>query len=377
MLIIGLMIREKVKIRLCLISVLMCSIIYLGLGIGYAQETAQKYQFDIKRGTLEQGLDHVHEQTGIQLIYPHELAQTTEIPSVTGLYTIPEVLDLMLRETSLSGGLTESGMIVISPPISAEAQIQKGNMMKSTSIKSSLLAGVSALLFGAGGAPALAQDGASGSEDTIIVQGRSFRNPSDETATKLSTPLRETAGQVLVLNEDFNDALGNLGVLDTIEFLPGATNISVAGDGFFIIARGFGLNRANAFRLNGAPIGSDALFDQSAISRLEYIKGSQAAAYGQISAAGFINLALKEAGTDEAEGNVQVRADSNGGIRAEATYGGPINEAGTVRLLGSVAREQSPTQYDGNLNDLRSQSIYGNLAVDLTDRLTTKFYVYY
>lgn len=229
--------------------------------------------------------------------------------------------------------------------------------------------------------PATAQqdketDNSSVDVEELLIKARVFRDPSDGSATKLNIPLSETAGQVLVLTEDFNDALGNLSVLDTIDFLPGVTNTGTIGNDFFLLARGFGLNNQNGFRLNGAPLGGAILFDQSAISRFEYIKGAQAAAYGQISAAGFINLGLKEAG-DRAAGNLQVRVDNNGGIRTELTYGGPLNDAGTIRLLGSVAREQSDLQFNNNNFNLESNSAYLNIAVDLTDRLTSKAYLYY
>ncbi|MEO0398990.1 MAG: TonB-dependent receptor [Pseudomonadota bacterium] len=345
-------------------------------GVDDSDTDQTTYRLDIPASSLGDATDALVRQTGLQILFPHGLRTATVTRDVTGEFTVNEALCELLRDTGLAGGFTQSGVITIARA-GNEPKNREGKVA-TVKTKASLLASVSAFLFGFGGANgAFAQTGADdGATDEIIVVGRSFRDPSDSAATKLNIPLSETAGQVLVLTEDFTDALGNIGVLDTLEFLPGISNTSTGGNGFFLIARGFGLNSANGFRLNGAPLGSDVIFDQSALSRFEYVKGAQAASYGQISAAGFINLALKEAG-DEAAGNLQVRVDNNSGVRGEITYGGPLNDAGTVRLLGSLARETNDTQYENNVDGFESNSAYANLAIDFTDNLTSKFYLYY
>ncbi|MEM9989099.1 MAG: TonB-dependent receptor, partial [Pseudomonadota bacterium] len=306
-----------------------------------AQDANQKYQFDISQGNLEEAVRDIYDLTGYEFLFPYELTNFDDLTPVKGLYTVDQAIDRMLAGTPLSGSLTESGMIVITQKAGRQARAEKGTDVRNIKMKTSLMGSVATFLFGMGVAnPAFAQVGEEGaSEDTIVVQGRVFRDPSDATATKLSTPLGETAGQVLVFNEDLADALGNLSVLDTIEFVPGVARNGTGGDGFFFVSRGFGLNRSNAFRLNGAPLGAGLIFDQVATSRLEFIKGAQAASYGQISAGGFINLSLKEADSSEVEGNLQIRGDSFGAVRGEVTYGGPLNESGTVRLLGAISRE--------------------------------------
>ncbi|MEM8988092.1 MAG: TonB-dependent receptor [Pseudomonadota bacterium] len=250
--------------------------------------------------------------------------------------------------------------------------------------RASLLATVSALVFQVGGA-ACAQDVQAadqeqdvGQLDVIVVEGRSFRDPSDSTATKLNIPLSETAGQVLVLNEELYDSLGNIGIADAISFIPGVTNSSSNpnGGGFFI-ARGFGVNRRNAVRINGAPLGEDILFDQVALGRLEYVKGSQSAAYGQISAGGFINVSLKESPSDAPAGNVRLQGDSWDGLRGEVSYGGPLNASGTLRGFAALSKEESPLYYDGNQTDFSSQAAYGTLGYDVTDALSVDYYLYY
>ncbi|MEM9422411.1 MAG: TonB-dependent receptor plug domain-containing protein [Pseudomonadota bacterium] len=187
---------------------------------------------------------------------------------------------------------------------------------------------------------ALAQDDApADGAEIITVQARSFRDPSDETATKLAIPLAETAGQVLVLTEDLYDALGNVSLQDALNFIPGVTDNELgSGQAPRLISRGFGLSQRNGYRVNGAPLGSSLTFDQVAIGRLEFIKGSQSSAYGQISAGGFINVALKKGNADAWSGDALIQADNWGRIRGEAGYGGPVNKSGTIRAFGAVSR---------------------------------------
>lgn len=243
------------------------------------------------------------------------------------------------------------------------------------------LYGFSGVMALALAAPASAQtddraDERLSTNDEIVVVGRSFRDPAEETASKLRIPLAETASQITVFSDDFLDDLGITNFTDAVNYVPGVSAYGNGYDGaFFFVARGFGVSNANALRINGAPIGGDFFFDPLALDRLEYIKGGQAAAYGEVSAGGFVNVALKEASADEVEGHVQLRYDTFNTIRGEITYGGPLNDSGTVRGIVGYSNEQSEEFYrDGDSN---VQAVFTNLAADVTDRLTVQGSLYY
>ncbi|MEO0399549.1 MAG: TonB-dependent receptor [Pseudomonadota bacterium] len=337
-------------------------------------------QFDIPKQGLAESLRAFARQSGVGLLFPQELVASVEANALMGAYAPDEAIGVLLSGTGLVGSINAEAVLVVSPAPANEAKEVRETLMERQNKKRGLFGllstvSVAVLSWNSGSAYAQA-DG--DNVDEIVVQGRMFRDPSDSVATKLNTPLAETAGQVLVLTDDFFDTIGIVSADEAIEFVPGITNFAGGSAGFnFFTARGFGLNGLNAIRVNGAPIGgAELLIDTAALSRLEFVKGSQAASYGQISAGGFVNIALKDA-PNEAQGHAAIRFDSFGEVRGEVTYGGPLNDSGTVRALGSYVRTSSPTNFSGNNFDSNSEAAYGTVEVDLTDRLTVSGNAYY
>jgi iron complex outermembrane recepter protein len=211
--------------------------------------------------------------------------------------------------------------------------------------------------------------------DEIIVTGRNFRSDADATATKLRTPISETAASIAVLDQTLLNDVNATDFRDAIELIPGVTSAGQGyGNNFFFIARGFGVNGDNAIKINGAPLGSATLVDAVAIERLEFVKGSSAVAYGEVSAGGFLNLATRQA-PRELSGEARLEADTFGALRGQAFVGGPINQSGTVRVLVGGAYENSDEFYDQGFRKVGAA--YGTVAFDLSDQLTTTLYAYY
>ncbi len=212
--------------------------------------------------------------------------------------------------------------------------------------------------------------------DEIVVIGKSFRSESDSAATKLNIPIAETAAQVTVYSDEFLDTIGVSSLTDAVNYVPGVTADANGFDGqFFFLARGFSVSDRNAIRINNAPLGIDFFFDDVAWDRLEYVKGSQSVAYGEISAGGYINFALKKPPADRLQGAAQIRFDTFETLRTEATVGGPLNADGSIRGILAYSQEQSNEYYDDG--DSFSQGAYAALNVDLTDRLSGDLYLYH
>ena len=70
---------------------------------------------DIARSELGDAAAALAHSCNVSLLYPFDLAQTRGINPVRGRYSVPEALSIMLRGTSLTGDLTGSGVITISP----------------------------------------------------------------------------------------------------------------------------------------------------------------------------------------------------------------------------------------------------------------------
>ncbi|MBL4853316.1 MAG: TonB-dependent receptor plug domain-containing protein [Robiginitomaculum sp.] len=165
--------------------------------IAFAQDANDRYVLRVDGGKLGKVVDDVHKQTDLEFIYSFDLVNADGINPVNGKYTLDEALAIMFEGTGLSGGLTDSGMIVITREKSAQAQTLGEDNMISKNTKRSLLASVSALIFGAAQVPALAQESTntaqSGVQNVAIGSGIIVGHVTDVNS---GAPL---AGAILVL----------------------------------------------------------------------------------------------------------------------------------------------------------------------------------
>ena len=91
-------------------------------------EGQDRYEFRINGGALGPLMEEIHQLTGYQLLFSHDLAAFDGVNAVNGQYTIEEAMAILLRDTELTSGLTESGMVVIWRKESAAALDREENM---------------------------------------------------------------------------------------------------------------------------------------------------------------------------------------------------------------------------------------------------------
>ena len=173
--------------------------------------------------------------TGAQFIYPHEFGKATGINPVVGRYTVSEALAVLLHESGLSGGLTESGMIVISLRQNEGAamrdQIQEFSTTQHASTgKRSLFKGIAAFVLGGLAGAAQAQDDEPSQLEEIIV-----------TAQKRAQSLSDVSLSVSAVGAD-TLANSQTSSIEGLQFL--VPSISFGNDFNFakLFIRGIGLN---------------------------------------------------------------------------------------------------------------------------------------
>ena len=263
----------------------------------YAQGFDQRYDFHIEEETLGSALDTLAQFSGVQLVYPHDLASMEEIPPVIGQHTIDEALGILLRHTGFSGGLTKGGVIVI-----ALNQDREEAPMTSGTLKKSLLASVGVLMFGAAHAQDVerVEDDKKQEVDNITVTGSNIRGGNVDSAPigvydaediRLSGATTidrflETLPQNLNSQAPLADLFG-----------PGRGG-NYSGGG--IDLRGLGVGTTLVL-LNGrrlaAPSGGSAdtsLIPFSAIERVEVLSDGASAVYGSDAIGGVVNMILRE-----------------------------------------------------------------------------------
>lgn len=268
-----------------------------------AQRGDDRYEFHIDEDALGPAMEEFQRVTGAQLLFSNDLAELEGVNALHGRHTIDEALAIMLRDTGLGSGLTESGMIVITRTNSREGEMASGK------VKKSLLAGVAAFLFGAG---AHAQDvgaiddqddseQAEQEKDVIVVTGSRIKGVKDQ-----FTPVIQVGREEL-------DLSGYANVSDFFADLPqnfgGGTTIDTSGAGTSsgpgnasVNLRGLG-NEATLILLNGRRMaggGSSGAFVDissiplSAIDRVEVVTDGASAIYGSDAIAGVVNIILRD-----------------------------------------------------------------------------------
>lgn len=296
-----------------------CSIISIGqvllaifAGV-HAEESEKRYEFHVAETALGDALVALAVQAQTPLLYPHELADMTGVHPVEGQFTVSEALEILLRDTRFSGGLTEGGTITVSL-MGNEAKADQENQMASGNIKKGLLASASALMFGFGGA-AVAQDEAGSSNageerDTIIV-----------TAQKREQNIQDVPMSITAIGEDEIAERGLVGFEDYLASVPGVS-IQSQGPAFnSIVLRGVSLNpEQDGSRLGPVtgvyfgetPISGLGILGNSSdiklidVERVEVLRGPQGTLYGAGAMGGVIRNVPKSVELGEFSGRVAV-----------------------------------------------------------------------
>ncbi|MEO0399998.1 MAG: TonB-dependent receptor [Pseudomonadota bacterium] len=311
-------------------------------------------------------MDAFVEQTNVQLLYPYELANSARVNAVNGSYTVQEALNVMFRGTSFSAGLSEKGTVSV---FFADQQKSREDQMGGIKLKSSLLASVSAFIFGIGGwgsGVAVAQDVpvATDDADEIVVLGRRFYSDNTISSTKLSQSVAEAPQSITVLDSELLDDLARDSYVDLARFVPGlSVSSSEFGPYVGIRSRGFGVG----IKINAQDLPDSKFFDNVAVERVDFVRGASGTTFGASGPGGFVNVVTRR-GTDEFQGEAAAEINSFGRLRGEATISGPITSDGSVRGVIAGAYEGDDTQFE--VAERTVGAVYGSVTADLTDRLT-------
>ncbi len=284
-------------------SLIACSALALSMTCaltGQAKAASDsEYEFDVPSQSIEAALGELARQANVMLLFPYDLVEPVDSRAVRGRYTVQDALDFLLRDTGLTGGLTDGGVITISRAPVTEGH--RGSEVKQSSsvaaTKRGGLIGVLAAVFGAGAAaqetPGINSDGET-IEEVVVTGSRIAR--TDLTSTSPITVLS-------------NEEIGSRGVSrieDLVNTLPqalaGQSAFSGIGAGTATVnLRGLGAERTlvliDGKRLPfGSPITVAADLNQvpaQLIEQVEVLTGGASAVYGADAIAGVVNFRLK------------------------------------------------------------------------------------
>jgi outer membrane receptor protein involved in Fe transport len=239
-------------------------------------------------------------QAGVVVLYPYALAQVRSNP-VKGLYTVPEVLQLMLQGTGFSGEVTARGAVSISRQRTHCDTEGEDAMLRDSKSTVSVLALLASLF----GAPvcAQAQPASAGgqatpeSTETVVVTGS--RVITD--IANSPTPITAVSSEQLLTTTPTNmsDALNKLPIFQGSLSSRNLTNAGSNGAGDFLNLRNFGQQRTlvllDGMRLPAS--NADGSVDistlpQMIMSRVDVVTGGASSVYGSDAITGVVNFIL-------------------------------------------------------------------------------------
>jgi iron complex outermembrane recepter protein len=350
--------------RLCLVPWFL-----LMIGTAVQAQAATRYDFRIEERTLGDALQVLSRVSGAQLIYPHEFGSATGINPVVGSYTVADALAVLLENSGFSGGLTESGMIVISLRQNRGGgmpnQVRESSSTPeiSTGKRSLVRSMVAFVLGGIGSVAQGAQETEAPQLDEIVV-----------TAQKREQSLSDVSMSVSAVGAD---ALANsqTNSIESLQFL--VPSISFGNDFNFakLFIRGIGLNSSFpgadpsvALHVDGAVIAQagaqmSAMFD---LERVEVLRGPQGTLYGRNATGGAVNLiTAKPTETLGGYGRLSIGGDDVQTL-AEGALSGPLTDTIRARL---AVRYLDREGY--GVNELNGSDV--DDAKQLSSRLSVQF----
>lgn len=261
------------------------------------------------------------------ILYSSQDLEGVDLKPLQGSYSLPDALDILLRDTNLSAVVTDNRVIVVSiAQVDQEQQDEEIDMQN----KNTLPAGIFALLgaFLAGGADAQAPENSSQIEpasrnlEEIVV-----------TARKREESLTDVPVSISVLSSNMIDEAGIQEPRDFFEMTPGV-DFDIEHDriGSQPAVRGVQSNNTATTRqkvtsfIDGLPmVGAAGSLGFAGVERIEVFRGPQSAAFGRATFAGAINYVTQDPGA-EFEGKVELQASEFGRNKAQIEISGPISD---------------------------------------------------
>ena len=362
--------RNACKSSDCVVKYLLMLAVIAGFACNsVAMSAEEKYQLNIPQQNLAEALNILHQQTGVISLFPFDLVAEKTSNPVVGKFTLLQGLSLMLKNTGLSGDLSEKRVI----SISVAADVSQTNTNTNTNTeeeemklrklrklgKTSVAGAIAVSTIGAN--PAVSQEEDSNFRlEEIVVTARRVQESLQDTPIAVTV----TTGDELV-NGDISRITGITETAPNVNFSFGGTS-SGSDSAAVVFIRGVGQNDFTVVSDPGVGIYVDGVFlgrtvgsalDIFDLERVEVLRGPQGTVFGRNSVGGAINV-ITAAVTDEFEGRVRAVAGDDGRFEQNFTLNIPITE--TFGIRGSVFnRDRDGTAIRNDGTELGDDNIFG------------------
>ena len=178
------------------------------------QPDQQHYNINVPQLNAAHALNRLAEQTGVTFLFPYSVAETQQANPVVGRFTLMQALKMLLQNTALSGGLTDSGVVMIS-----RNDLNENGKGKRMNIKNKRNLLATFVTMFASGAMAQGVDG-----DQQAATQQSSIDEIIVTAQKKEERLLDVPISISVVSDEF---IENAGISDLVDLAYAVPNLSV------------------------------------------------------------------------------------------------------------------------------------------------------
>jgi outer membrane receptor for ferric coprogen and ferric-rhodotorulic acid len=311
-------------------------------------DEGMKYRLHIASGPLDQSLQELAAQSGIQIVFFSKLTEGRRAPALDGLYTITSALDILLANSKLGYRMINPKTIQISPTASLDNSKEAPTRQEASQ----------------------AGDNSKVSDD--LKEVTVMATAEHLVATRIETPLSAIPQTITIVSAEQIRQQSDTDLTDALRYAPGITVVQVDSMNATFYSRGF---QITSFHIDGgAPLSSffssgntTPIFqsspDLSEFDHIEVLRGSDALFGGTGNPGGTVSLVRKRPLNTFA-----VSADLSSGSwsneRAEADLTGPLAFDGGLRGRIDAVFEDRGYFYD--LATLERKRLFGVIEADVT-----------
>ncbi|WP_051362222.1 TonB-dependent siderophore receptor [Solimonas soli] len=315
---------------------LLLSAALLAPAAAYAQAAAH---LDLPAQPLDQAINALAQKTGIQIVFPTDLAAGRSAPALSGEFTPREALERLLAGSGLAVEQQPDGTwLIVRPPSEGATLMQAVHVT------------------------------ADAPPDDVTEGTASYTVRSASTSTRLPLSPRETPQSVSVITRQQIEDRNFVTLDDAMEVATGITSSTANANTVSYTARGFSMT---SNLVDGMPALGNAYSgyvpNLAFYDRVEVLRGSAGLVYSTGSAGGTVNLVRKRPAV-EPQVSVSLRRGRWNNNYAEIDVGRALNASGSLRGRAVMTYEDRETFID--LEDSRRPSGYGIVELDLSESTT-------
>lgn len=279
----------------------------------------KRLSINLPQESLTRSLLTVANQAHTQIIFDRHLTDRESNSSLTGIYTLSELLNILLHDSHLSYKQSDTGVVVI--PVSS-SNITLGPVKVTGSFNS---------------------------HEAAVGPGVGYLATYTDAGTKTDTPLWEIPNSVYVITKQEIQDQQAQNIQEALRYMPGVVsektgtaNNGNAGVSGSFIQRGF----ASTQYIDGIQSNSRSAGETAFVERVEALNGPASVMYGQTSPGGIIATRLKQP-TDTPIRNVSVGFGNWGRYEATFDVSDKITKSGNVkyRIAGIGVTQGTQTDY--------------------------------